>query len=138
MDFRRKLKIRLYVAIAYVILGIALIVTFNIIKTENDFLSSFGLALVVIGIVHIRRYFLITKNEETIKRRQIAETDERNIAIADKAKSIAFIVYVVLAAVAIIVLELLEYSLLSMVLSLTIGLLVAVYWIAYWIMYKKS
>ena len=110
----------------------------NIIKTENDFLSSFGLALVVIGIVHIRRYFLITKNEETIKRRQIAETDERNIAIADKAKSIAFIVYVVLAAVAIIVLELLEYSLLSMVLSLTIGLLVAVYWIAYWIMYKKS
>ena len=138
MDFRRKLKIRLYVAIAYVILGIALIVTFNIIKTENDFLSSFGLALVVIGIVHIRRYFLITKNEETIKRRQIAETDERSIAIADKAKSIAFIVYVVLAAVAIIVLELLEYSLLSMVLSLTIGLLVAVYWIAYWIMYKKS
>ncbi|MBO5200013.1 MAG: hypothetical protein J6B93_01910 [Clostridia bacterium] len=138
MDFRRKLKIRLYIAIAYVILGIALIVTFNIIKTENDFLSSFGLALVVIGIVHIRRYFLITKNEETIKRRQIAETDERNIAIADKAKSIAFIVYVVLAAVAIIVLELLEYSLLSMVLSLTIGLLVAVYWIAYWIMYKKS
>jgi purine-cytosine permease-like protein len=138
MDFRRKLKIRLYVAIAYVILGIALIVTFNIIKTENDFLSSFGLALVVIGVVHIRRYFLITKNEETIKRRQIAETDERNIAIADKAKSIAFIVYVVLAAVAIIVLELLEYSLLSIVLSLTIGLLVAVYWIAYWTMYKKS
>ena len=62
MDFRRKLKIRLYVAIAYVIWGIALIVTFNIIKTENNFFSSFGFALVIIGIVQIRNYRIITKD----------------------------------------------------------------------------
>lgn len=59
MDFKKKLKIRLFVAISYVILGIAMIVIFNIIKTENNFLSSFGFALTVIGIARIRNYFLI-------------------------------------------------------------------------------
>ena len=70
------------------ILGLVMIAAFNIIETENNFLSSFGFALVVIGIVHIRNYIMITKNEETIKKRQIAETDERNIAIANKAKKL--------------------------------------------------
>ena len=106
MDFRKKIKIRLSVAIGYIILGLAMIVAFNIIKTENNFLSSFGFALTVIGIVHIRKYIMITKNEETITKRQIAETDERNISIANKAKSISFIIYVILSCVSVIVLEL--------------------------------
>ena len=87
MDFKKKLKVRLFTAISYIILGLALIITFNLIKTNNNFLSSFGFALVIIGVVHIRNYLMITKNEETIKKRQIAETDERNIAISSKAKA---------------------------------------------------
>lgn len=138
MDFRKKLKIRLSIAIGYIILGLAMIITFNIIKTENEFLSSFGFALIVIGIVQIRKYIMITKNEETIIKRQIAETDERNISIANRAKSISFIIYVLLAAVLVIVLELLNKTQLAMIISGTIWVLILIYWISYWIISKKS
>lgn len=138
MDFRKKLKIRLFVAIGYIILGLAMIVVFNMIKTENNFLSSFGFALVVIGIVHIRNYIMITKNEETITKRQIAETDERNISIANRAKSVSFIIYVLLACVSVIVLELFNKTLLATILSATVCVLILIYWISYWIISKKS
>lgn len=138
MDFRKKLKIRLFVAIGYIVLGIGMIVTFNLIKTDNDFLSSFGFALVVIGIANVRKYFVITKSEESITKRQIAETDERNIAIANKAKSVSFIIYVILACVSVIVLALLNQTLLSTLVSGTVCALIIIYWISYWIIRKKS
>lgn len=138
MDFKKKLKIRLFIAIGYIILGLVMIVAFNIIKTENNFLSSFGFALVLIGAVNIRKYIMITKNEETITKRQIAETDERNISIANKAKSISFIIYVILACVSVIVLEVLNKTQLAMILSGTVCVLITIYWISYWIVSKKS
>lgn len=138
MDFKKKLKIRLLVAISYVILGIAMIVVFNIIKTENNFLSSFGFALTVIGIARIRNYFLITKNEETITKRQIAENDERNISIANKAKSVAFIAYILVVCTSITVLYLFNKTQLAFILSGTVCFLLLVYWISYWIISKKS
>ena len=96
MDFKKKLKIRLFFAVGYIILGLGMIVIFNVLNTDNNFLSSFGFALMVIGIAKVRNYFLITKNSETLKKQQIAETDERNISIANKAKSISFIIYIIL------------------------------------------
>lgn len=138
MDFRKKLKIRLSVAIGYIILGISMIVAFNFIKTANDFLSSFGFALIVIGIVHIRKYLIITKSEASITKQQIAESDERNISIANKAKSVSFIIYVVSASVAIIVLEIFNKTQLATILSATVCALVLIYWISYWIIRKNS
>ncbi len=138
MDFRKKLKIRLFIAIGYVIIGLAMILVFNIIKTENEFLSSFGFALIMVGIVRIRNYILITKNEETITKQQIAETDERNISIANKAKSVSFIIYVLCASVAVIVLELFNKRQLSIILSSTVCSLILIYWASYWIISRKS
>ena len=138
MDFRKKLKIRLFTAISYIIIGVALGIVFNIINTENNFLSSFGFALVIIGIVYVRKYLLITKNEDTIKKRQIIESDERNISIANKAKSVAFSTYFFLACVAIIVLEILNKTQMAMMLSGTVGVLTLIYWISYFIIGKKS
>lgn len=138
MDFRKKLKIRLGVAIAYIILGVMLIITFIVINTDNNFLSSWGFALVVIGIVRIRNYLMITKDEETVRKQQIAESDERNIAIANKAKSVAFTVYILLACVAVIVLQLLNKTELALSISYPILVLILIYWISYWIIRKKS
>ncbi|MBE6903119.1 MAG: hypothetical protein E7480_00730 [Ruminococcaceae bacterium] len=138
MDFRKKLKIRLFIAISYIVLGLCMIIVFNIINTQNDFLSSFGFALVVIGIVRMRNYFLITKNEETIKKQQIAENDERNIAIANKAKSISFMIYVMVACIAIIILQILNKSELASILGANVCFILVVYWISYFIIRKKS
>ncbi len=138
MDFRKKLKTRRNIAVGYIILGIAMIIIFNIIKTENNFLSSFGFALAVIGIAQIRKYILITKSEETIERQQIAESDERNISIASKAKSASFIIYVVLASVMVIILEIINKTQLAIIISGTVGILVLLYWISYFVISKKS
>lgn len=138
MDFRKKMKIRLFLAIGYIVLGLAMIVAFNLFKTDNSFLSSFGFALIIIGIARIRNYLLITKNEETLKKQQIKESDERNIVIANKAKSVAFIIYVLLACIAVIVLSILEMTQLSMIVSATVCVLIFIYWISYWIISKNS
>lgn len=138
MDFRKKLKIRLAVAIIYMVLGLTMIVVFNVINTDNSFLSSFGLVLVVIGLVRLRNYFLITRSEESIKKQQIAESDERNIAIAHKAKSIAFMICTMLFCVAVIVLQLLEKSQLAMIVSGMVCAMLVIYWITYWIIRKRS
>lgn len=138
MDFKKKLKIRLFVAISYVILGIAMIVVFNVIKTDNSFFSSLGFALTVIGIARIRNYFLITKDEETITKRQIAENDERNISIANKAKSVAFLAYILVVCTSITILYVLNKTQLAFILSGTVCFLLLVYWISYWIISKKS
>ncbi len=138
MDFRKKLKIRLFVAIGYIILGLVMIFVFTLFDFPNNFLSSWGIALIVIGIAQIKKYFLITKNEESIKKRQIAESDERNISIANKAKSISFILYVVLASIAVIVLEFLNLTLFALLISGSVCLLVLIYWISYFIISKRS
>lgn len=138
MDFKKKLKIRLYIAISYIILGVFMTITFNIIKTENSFLSSFGFALIIIGIARTRNYFLITKNEETIKKQQIIETDERNISISNKAKSVSFFIYVILSCICVILLEILNKTELATIISGTVCVMLIIYWIAYFIINKKS
>lgn len=138
MDFKKKLKIRLYTAISYIVLGVALIVIAFITKMENEYFSPLGFAFAVIGIARVKQYFLISKNEETIKKQEIRETDERNIAIANKAKSVSFSLYILVSCIAIIILQILGKSDLASILGLTVCALLIFYWISYFIIRKKS
>ncbi len=138
MDYKKKLQLRLYFAIGYLVLGLAMIVIFNVLRAENDIWSSFGFAMVIIGVAKIRNYMMINKSEETLKRQQIAETDERNISIANRAKSIALTVYIVLACVSVIILHIVNQSQLATVISGTVCALLLIYWITYWVIYRRS
>ena len=109
-----------------------------IMKPDNEFISSFGIALAVVGLVRLRNYVIITRSEERIKKQEILETDERNIFIVNKARSVSFIVYTLLLCVAVIVLSFLNMHQIAMWISLSVFLLIAVYWISYFIIRKKS
>ncbi len=137
MEFEKKLKIRLWVAVVYIILGIAMMVTFSVFETKNEFLSSFGFPMILIGIVKVRSYLLINKNQESIIKRKIIETDERNITIANKARSISFISYIIIAGISVIVLNVMGKTELATAVSSTVCLLILIYWISYWIISKK-
>ena len=137
MDFKKKLKIRLWVAITYLVLGIALIVVSLAIEPKNDILSSFGFAIALIGGVRLRNYLLITKSEERIKAQEIAEKDERNVAIADKAKSFSFMAYIFVACIDVIILHLLNKTQVALILSSSVCGLLLIYWVAYFIIRKK-
>ena len=138
MQFKQKLKTRLYVAIAFIVLGITLIAISFITKTDNYFISSFGLALVVMGIARTRRYFIITKNEERIRKTEISETDERNISIHQKARGAAFSTYLLLSGLSVIVLSFLAIHEAAKWISYSMCVLVVIYWISYFIYQRKS
>jgi len=138
MEFKKKLRTRLYIAIAYIVLGIALIAGSFITKTEDSFFSSFGLAIVIMGLVRIRNYRLITKNEEMVRKQEIAETDERTVSIIHKARSHAFSIYVMVACVAVIVLSFIKMHDIARVIAFSVFLLLIIYWILYWVYQKKN
>ena len=138
MDFRKKLKTRLYVAISYMVLGVAMILIFNLVNTGNQYFSTLGFAFLVIGIARLRQYLIINKSEESVKKREIAESDERNIFIINKAKSLAFSIFVFAACVGVIVLQILNIKEYSFILSWVVCSLLLIYWICYWIIRKKS
>ena len=110
MEFKKKLKIRLWVAIAYMLIGVGMITVFNLMENGNEYLSTLGLILVVMGIARWRNYRRITKSEESVKQQQIRETDERNVAIVEKAKGVAFNAMVLLLGIAIIMLNFMELT----------------------------
>ena len=138
MDFKKKLRTRLYVAISYVVLGVMMIAGTAITKSEHYFFSSFGIALVVVGIARMKQYFLITKSEESIRKREIVETDERNVSIIHMAKSAAFNTYVLLCGMVGIVLHALDKSEIANAIWYSVLVLVFIYWICYFIYQKKS
>ena len=135
MDFKKRMKIRLWSNIIYILLGIAMIVVGFVTKTENEFVSSFGLTLTVVGLVLIRRN--IVTSEEKLKRREIAENDERNIAIVNKARSWAFSFYVILGCLAVIVLSLLSLHDIASWISVGVFSLIAIYWICYFVVRRR-
>lgn len=137
MEFRKKLKTRLYLAISYIVLGSGMIAAGLITKTDNQFVSSFGLALAVMGIVRLKQYFVITKNEERIRKQEIAETDERNISIVHRARSITFSIYVLLACLTVMVLSFMQLHQPAMWISFSVFVLIAIYWICYFVVRRK-
>ncbi|MGN0149795.1 MAG: hypothetical protein ACI4C7_06050 [Clostridia bacterium] len=135
MEFKKKLKVRLYTAILYAVIGIALIII-NIF-TPNEMLSSFGAVMLVIGIVRIVQYMRITKDEDSIHSREVAETDERNVMIWTRARSMAFSVYIMISAMAVIVLYLFKQDYIAQVVGIMLAGFVVIYWICYFFISKK-
>ena len=135
MDFKKRMKIRLWTNIIYIILGVAMIAVGLITKTDNEFVSSFGLTLTVVGLALIKKN--IITSEEKLKRREIAENDERNIAIVHKARSWAFSFYVILGCLAVIVLSLLSLQDIASWIGVGVFSLIAIYWICYFIVRRK-
>lgn len=136
MDFKKTLKSRLYIAIIYIVLGIIIFAAF-INRQDDNYISTFGFILTLLGIVRIRNYFLITKDDETIKKQQIIETDERNLTIISKAKSTAFSIYIILSCLSVIILSFLNMHDIAQLISYSVSLLVVLYWICYLIYQKK-
>ena len=103
MDFKKKMKMRLLIAVSYCILGTILIVAAAISKFENHFISSFGFALLFIGILRIVQNRKITKSEHNMQRREVIETDERNIKIWTSARATAMQAFLMMGLAAGIV-----------------------------------
>ena len=137
MEFQKKLKNRLYIAISYLILGAFLIVYDLIAHPKNDFGLVFGIAMLVMGILRIFQYRRITSSDQSIKERQMEETDERNKMIAERARSWAFSLYFLLSGITVIILSFLGRHEIATPISYSVLLLVVFYWVSYLILRRK-
>lgn len=137
MDFKKKLKQRFYIALFYITLGLILVIAAYLGKFENYFISSFGIALLVMGVIRTIRHCNITKDAQSIRQQELAETDERNLMISERAKSWAFSFSILLAGLSVIVLSLLGYHDLAQPFAWFVCLMTLLYWICYHIVKRK-
>ena len=119
-------------------IGVVFIVLYLTKIIKNEYIMTFGTALAAMGVLKLLQYKMITKNEETVRRRRIMETDERNLAIINKSKSAAFGWYVIIVCSAVIVLEVMGKREYSNILELSVCALVGLYWICYFIYSRRS
>jgi len=137
MDFNKKMKQRLYIAVSYCVLGLILIIADVVNSFENYFIFSFGFALLIMGVLRIVQYRKITKNEETMHKREVTESDERNRMLSERAKSWTFSFSIILSGVVVIILSLLGYHDQAQPLSWYVCAMVALYWVFYLIASRK-
>ena len=135
MEFQKKLKIRRNTAIVYLILGIALI--FCGCWIENEFLSPLGAMFLCIGSARLAQLRRITRSEESLKQREIAETDERNVMLWTQARSLACSLYIFAACIAVIVLHLAGMKEIAQCISWCVLGFVLIYWGCYWWVSRK-
>ena len=138
MDYKNKLKTRLYYGIICIVLGAIMIIGVTATKSENEYISAFGFALAMVGVARIIQYLKITKNEDSIKKQKINETDERNISIIQKAKSATFSIYLLISCSVVIITALIDMPDVAKWVGYSQFVLVIIYWICYFIYQKKS
>ena len=135
MDFRKRLKMRQTTAIVYIMIGLVFLALSWWMK--HDFLSSLGLVFVVMGLARLRQYRRITSSEENLKQREVVETDERNVMLWTKARSLAFSYSLMILCIATIIMQLLGHSEVTMLLGIVIYCFITIYWLCYWYVKKK-
>ncbi len=138
MDYKKKLKQRLYYGIICIALGVMMVVGVSASKSDNDFISAFGFAVAMVGVARIIQYLKITKNEESIQKQKINETDERNLSIIQKAKSATFSIYLLISCSVVIITALIDMPDIAKWIGYSQFVLVIIYWICYWVIRKKS
>ena len=137
MDFKKKMKQRLYLAVAYIITGLLLLTAELTAGLENSFFTAFGFALVTMGILRIGNYRKITRNDQSLRQQELTETDERNRMMAERARSWAFSLSVLAAGVIVIVLSLLGYHDEALLFAWFVCGMTLLYWVC-WIIIRKK
>lgn len=137
MDFKKKMRQRLIIAISYIAVGFALILADTVKGFENSFFVSFGIALVVMGILRLFRYRKITRDTQAMRKQELAESDERTRMISERAKSWAFSLSLLVSGILVIVLNLLGYREQAQPFAWYVCGMVTLYWVSFLFIQKK-
>ena len=89
------------------------------------------------GIARVVRHFRNTRSEKNVKSLEIRETDERNVEIMHRAKSMTFTLSIIIAGIAVIALQLAGKEETSLVFAYGVAFLTLLYWICYLIVRRK-
>ena len=122
--------------ILWLVLG-ACFAALGIVDTLDEFWAGMGSALLVVGAVRLLRGYRLSKSEAYREKVEISTADERMRFLRTKAWSWAGYLFIIAAAISVIVLHLLGRDLLSQAASWGVCLMVVLYWGSYFILQKK-
>lgn len=120
----------------YMILGITLIIL-GALEIVDSFWSGMGGALIAVGVMRGIQMLRYRKDESYREKQQIAQNDERNRFLRNKAWAWAGYLFVLIAAVLAVVFKLLGQGLLSIAAGFAVSILALLYWICYLVLKKK-
>ena len=118
------------------LLGVGLVVL-GVLEIVDAFWSGMGAALVVISVLRLMQMYRFRKNESYRERMETEVSDERNRFLRNNAWAWAGYLFVLIAAIAAIVLRVMGQDLLSLAASYAVALIVLLYWIAYLLLRNK-
>ena len=122
--------------IIYIIVGVTLL-TLGIAGVIDEFWQGMGGGLLIIGILRSIQSLRYSKDENYRESYNTELNDERNRFIRNKAWAWAGYMFVIIAAIATLVLQTLGERLLSLEVSAAVGLILILYWISYFILQRK-
>ena len=137
MEYKKKLKQRLFVNIAWAVFGIGMILYWFLSGTDNAYPLSLGIAFIIMGIIRIVQYHHIVHDEKAMKEQEIAEKDERNKMMSEQAKSWTFSLSLFIAGDICIILSLLGKHEAALPFAWYLCGMTAVYWI-FWIILRRK
>lgn len=131
------MKAKAYVvSVFYIILGLIL-VGLGFAGKVDEFWNGMGSALLVMGVIQLIRRYRFNKNEVYREKIEIEINDERNRFIRNKAWAWAGYLFVMIMAVACIILRVMGEDTLSMAASGSVCLVLVLFWVSYYILRRK-
>ena len=129
-------KKELTFGVIWLLLGLALGILSGL-EILDEFWSSMGSVLVVVGIMRLLRGYRLSKSETYREKREVAATDERYHFIRNKAWAWAGYLFIIISALSTIVFRILGQDLLCMVIGGAVCLLLVLFWVSFFILKKK-
>lgn len=127
---------RMIMSIIWVIIGLALI-GLSFAGKVDEFWNGMGFALAIVGALQLLRQHRFMKSEKYREAVEIAETDERNHFIRNKAWAWAGYLFVIIVGVSVVVFKIAGQDLLAHAACIAVCLLMVLYWIAYHVLKRK-
>ena len=124
------------VSMIYIIVG-SILIGLGFAGKVDEFWNGMGSALLVLGTIQLIRRYRFNKNEAYREKIEIAEKDERNHFLRNKAWAWAGYLYVMIMAVACIVLRVVGQDTLSLAASGSVCLMLVLFWISFLILKRK-
>lgn len=126
-----KIKSRIIKYTLFAILGAIMLVLSETLNLIDTFWGGMGIGFIVISAIRLIQIYRYQNNESYAEEINIRNGDERNRFIAEKARSLAFYYYILIAAILTIVLRVANYNQSSSIFAYSICIQIFIYWLGY-------
>jgi len=124
------------VSVVYIVIG-AILIALSFAGKVDSFWNGMGSGLLVIGVIQLIRFYRLNKDEAYREKMEIEINDERNHYIRNKAWAWAGYLFVMIMAVACIILKIMGQDEMSLAASGALCLVLVLFWVSYMVLQRK-